>query len=262
MLGKHALKHRLKPPLNQCLNQCLKQHLKQCLKPLALSLSLAISLVTSTLVTAQPLQDINQLEAAAYQWLDQQFSQQPGRYEARLSNLDSRLRLAACASPLVVETQGNSELRGRVNLKVSCLDKNWFIYLSANIDYYLSVVVARTDLQRRAQLSAAMLNLTEVDVSRVRGDYFTSLDQVQGATLRNRVRAGDVISSKNLLITDAVNRNEQISITATNGTLSVRMRGEALDSGKVGDQVRVKNLQSGRVIRALVVGRGKVEVRY
>lgn len=223
---------------------------------------MALMFVVSSLASAQALHDIGQLEAETYRWLDQQLSQQSGRYEAHLSNLNPRLRLAACASPLVVEVQGNNALRGRVNLKVSCLDKDWFIYLSADIAHYLKVVVARTDLPRKADLTDAMLSLTEVDVSKVRGDYFTDFNELQGVTLRSRVRVGDVISSNDVLIKDAVNRGEQITIVATNGTLSVRMGGEALDSGKVGDQVRVRNLQSNRVIRALVVGRGRVEVRY
>lgn len=236
------------------------------LKSVVLALTLVITLVISGLfavpATAETLQSISQLETAANDWLAQALSQAPGRYEARLSNLDSRLRLAACASPLMVEVQGEKELRGRVNLKVSCLDKDWFVYLAADIAHYIKVVVAQTDLPRKANLTVSMLSLAEVDVSRVRGDYFTDIAELQGITLRNRVRAGEVISSNNLLASDAVNRKEQITIVATNGTLSVRMSGEALDSGKVGDQVRVRNLQSGRVIRALVVGRGRVEVRY
>lgn len=229
------------------------------LSKLALFITL---LVFNSLSTAQVLQDVAELKQAASQWVNQELSKQPGRYEVRLSNLDPRLRLAACESPLFVEVQGAGELRGRVNLKVSCLDKNWFIYLSADIALYLKVVVAKTDLQRKTSLVSSMLDLAEVDVSRVRGDYFTQFAEVQGLLLRNRLRAGDVISSANLLASDAVNRGEQVSIVATNGTLSVRMGGEALDSGKIGDQVRVRNQQSGRVVRALVVGRGKVEVRY
>ncbi len=222
----------------------------------------ALIFVMSHLVSAEALHDINRLEAEVYRWVDQQLGQQAGRYEAELSNLNRHLRLAACASPLMVEVQGNKALHGRVNLKVSCLDKDWFIYLTANIAHYLPVVVAQTDLPRKANLTASMLGLAEMDVAKVRGDYFTNLNQLQGVRLRSRVREGEVISSRHLLIADAVNRGEQITIVATNGTLSVRMGGEALDSGKVGDQVRVRNLQSGRVIRALVVARGKVEVRY
>lgn len=219
-------------------------------------------LAINSLVMAQPLQDVTQLELAASNWLDQELSKEPGKYEARFSNLDPRLRLARCTTPLVIDVHGDKELRGRVSLKVSCLDQNWFVYLSADIARYINVVVARTDLPRRANLTTSMLQLAEINVARVRGDYYTSFADLQGVQLRNRLRAGDIVTSNNLLVTDAVNRGEQISIVATNGTLSVRMSGEALDSGKVGDQVRVRNLQSGRVIRALVVGRGKVEVRY
>lgn len=218
--------------------------------------------VASGLVYAQAFQNIAELQVAANRWLDQQLSQEEGRYEVSFSNLDPRLRLVACESPLMVEVHGNDDLRGRVNLKVTCLDQDWFVYLGANIARFVTVVVAKNDLPRKAKLHASMLNLTEMDVSRVRGDYFTGFNEVEGYQLRNRLRAGDVLSSKNLLATDAVNRGEQITIVATNGVLSVRMGGEALDSGKLGDQIRVRNLQSGRVIRALVVGRGKVEVRY
>ncbi|GLR64604.1 flagellar basal body P-ring formation chaperone FlgA [Marinospirillum insulare] len=231
----------------------------KCMSRLALFF---LILLANSLVNAQALQDVGELEIAANTWLDQQLSQEEGRYEARFSSLDPRLRLTACESPLVVELHGSNDLRGRLNLKVSCLDQDWFVYLGVNLARYLTVVVAKTDLPRKAKLSSPMLSLVEKDVSRVRGDYFTSLAEVTGFQLRNRLRAGDVLSSKNLLETDAVNRSEQITIVATNGVLSVRMGGEALDSGKVGDQIRVRNLQSGRVIRALVVGRGKVEVRY
>jgi len=219
-------------------------------------------LLVSSMASAQPLQQVAELQTAASRWLEQQLSKEAGRYEAKFYKLDPRLRLAACESPLMVELHGDSELRGRVNLKVSCLDQDWFVYLGVEIARYIPVVVAKTDLPRKTRLTASMLNLTEKDVSRVRGNYFTNLAEVEGYQLRNRLRAGDILSSKNLLATDAVNRGEQITIVATNGVLSVRMTGEALNSGKIGDQIRVKNLQSGRVIRALVVGRGRVEVRY
>lgn len=229
--------------------------------PSKLALFFFLFLVHS-LVNAQALQDVGQLEQSASRWLEQQLSKEKGRYEMRFFKLDPRLRLRACESPLMVEVHGNNDLRGRVNLKVTCLDQDWFVYLGVEIARFIKVVVAKTDLPRKAKLSSSMLSITEVDVSRVRGEYFTRLSEVRGFQLRNRMRAGDVLSSKNLLATDAVNRGEQIAIIATNGILRVRMGGEALNSGKIGDQIRVRNLQSGRIIRALVVGRGKVEVRY
>lgn len=216
----------------------------------------------------QPLlaqtQNMAQLQVDASRWIDQQLSDLPGRYEVQFSALDPRLRLAACQTPVVIEPHGNAELRGRVNLKVTCIDQEWFVYLAADIQLFVPVVVARTALSRGTALIPQMLDVREVDVSRVRGDYFTAVNMLNGMQLRNRVRAGDVITHVNLNAADAVNKGDQVVIQAlsNSGNLGVRMAGEALDNGKTGDQVRVRNIQSGRVIRALVTGRGAVEVRF
>ena len=226
------------------------------------SLIIVWLVVGSSCLQAQSWQDMQQLQIAADSWLAQQLDASVGRYEVRWLNLDPRLRLDACLGPVVVEQQSTGELHGRINVKVSCPDQGWFVYLGAQVAHFLPVVVAQNDLPRRTRLAAPLLTLQEVDVSKLRGDYFTSIHQLQGVETRNRVRAGEVISSTNLIAAAAVNKGEQIVIVATNAKISVRMLGEALDNGKIGEQIRVRNLQSGRVIRALVVARGRVEVNY
>lgn len=209
-------------------------------------------------------QNMAQLQVDASRWIDQQLSGEVGRHEVQFSALDPRLHFAACQTPVEIEQHGGTELRGRVNLKVSCLDQGWFIYLAVDIQRFVPVVVAKTALPRGASLVPQVLVLQEMDVARVRGDYYTSINSLSGMQLRNRVRAGDVITHVNLTAADAVNKGEQVVISAvsSSGGLGVRMAGEALDNGKVGDQIRVRNTQSGRVIRALITGRGTVEVRF
>ena len=51
-----------------------------------------------------------------------------------------------------------------------------------------------------------------------------------------------------------------VVISARSGTLSVKMPGEALSDGGLSEQIRVKNLNSKRVIRARVTAPGQVEV--
>lgn len=219
----------------------------------------------SPFVAAQvQMQDMQRLQVEANEWIRQQLDGQPGRHEVDFAAQDPRLRLPACQSPLAIEPHANAELRGRVNLRVTCLDRDWFIYLAADIRRLVPVVVARNAIPRGTGLTPNLLALQEMDVSRLRGNYYTAIQDVTGMRLRNRLRPGDAVTNVNLMASDAVNRGDQVMILAVSGTgaLGVRMAGEALDNGKVGDQVRVKNLQSGRVIRALVVGRGQVEVRF
>ena len=55
-------------------------------------------------------------------------------------------------------------------------------------------------------------------------------------------------------------KGDQVVINARSGTLTVRMPGEALSDGGLSEQVRVKNLNSKRVIKARITGPGQVEV--
>lgn len=216
----------------------------------------------STLSWSQNWQDPNQIHRAASNWLNLELQKQSDNYSVKVSNLDPNLKLQACSSPLEVAIHGDKKLSGRLSLKVTCPNPEWFVYLSAEIALFIKVVVAKTDLPRRTQLSSSLLSLQEMDLNKVRGDYFTSLDEATGHLTKNRVRAGEILTSNNLVVSAAVNKGEQVAIIATNGKISVRMQGEALENGKIGEQIRVKNLQSGRTIRAVVVARGRVKVNY
>jgi flagella basal body P-ring formation protein FlgA len=51
-------------------------------------------------------------------------------------------------------------------------------------------------------------------------------------------------------------------IYATMGEMTITTRGEALRDGAVGEQVKVKNNRSQRIIDATVSGIGEVSVRF
>jgi len=63
-----------------------------------------------------------------------------------------------------------------------------------------------------------------------------------------------------LQLAEAVRRGDQVVISARSGGINVRMQGEALSGGTLGQQISVRNLTSQRVIRARVAGPGQVEV--
>ena len=201
------------------------------------------------------------LQQQARAWIDEQLSGGQQEYQVEFRALDPRLRLARCSEPLDFEVHGNNELRGRSNLRVTCHLEDWFIFITAEVQLFSPVVVARSTLNRGAQLSASMLEIKQMDVSRVRGDYFTSFQPLLNMQVRNRIRAGDIITSRQVNITQAVNRGDRVIIQARSDSFTIRMTGEALEAGGLGEQIRVRNLQSGRTIHARIVERGVVEVR-
>ncbi|MNI79624.1 flagellar basal body P-ring biosynthesis protein FlgA [compost metagenome] len=72
--------------------------------------------------------------------------------------------------------------------------------------------------------------------------------------------ADQVITLVNLEQAEVISKGDQVVIIARSGTLSVRMPGEALSNGGMREQIRVKNLNSKRVIKAQVIAPGQVEV--
>jgi|AntRauTorckE6833_2_1112554.scaffolds.fasta_scaffold03244_6 flagella basal body P-ring formation protein FlgA len=210
---------------------------------------------------AQEHQSMDELQQQARSWIDEQLSGGQQEYTVEFRTLDPRLKLARCPEPLDFEVHGNNELRGRSNLRVSCYPEDWFIFVTAEVQVFSPVVTASTSLNRGALITEQMLEVQQMDVSRVRGEYFTSFQPLLGMQVRNRIRAGDIITSRQVNIIQAVSRGDQVIIQAKNKSLTIRMMGEALDSGSIGEQIRVRNLQSGRTVRARITARGIVEVR-
>ncbi|MNR27219.1 flagellar basal body P-ring biosynthesis protein FlgA [compost metagenome] len=102
--------------------------------------------------------------------------------------------------------------------------------------------------------------LRERDISVITQGYLTSLDQAIGQRLTRPMVADQVITLVHLEQAEVIRKGDQVVITARSGTLSVKMPGEALSNGGMSEQIRVKNLNSQRVIKAQVTAPGQVEV--
>lgn len=211
---------------------------------------------SNTSQAARQITSQKQLEAFATQWLNQQLTNQTTRYQLNFLNPSQNLTYAPCLSPLDIQAMGNKPLQGRLNLKISCLTEDWFTYLGVHIETFDYVVVAKSHLGRGAQLNPSFLQLKEVKTTGLNNDYFTRLEELTGKRLKSALRAGRVISSKNLEQALAVNKGDLVSLSSGGNRIRVEISAEALNSGSVGQQIRVKNLQTGKQIKALVVGPG------
>ena len=57
-----------------------------------------------------------------------------------------------------------------------------------------------------------------------------------------------------------IGKDMQVTIFYQNEHISVQMEGIALEDGQYGDWINVKNIKSGRIILAKVIGEKKVNV--
>lgn len=230
-----------------------------------LGLLFALGCGTLTPLSAATLPE--QLIGATQDFLEQgvadylQRSDIHARHEIEINRLDPRLRLPVCDKDLTVTLESPAQPIGRVTTRVRCEGSSpWTVFVPAQVRLFRPVLVATRPLKRNIQISQPDLALAERDVGLLNQGYLTELDQALGKKLTRALQPDQVIAPVHLTLAEAVRKGDQVVITARTGTVGVRMPGEALSNGGVGEQISVRNLRSTRVVKARITGPGHVEV--
>jgi flagella basal body P-ring formation protein FlgA len=182
------------------------------------------------------------------------------RIDFSVSKIDPNLRLASCSKPLNLKKNG-SKLIGRISIAVRCEgNKPWKIYVPVTIKAYRMVVTAAEPLARNQSLEPTLLKLTEKDVSRLNQGYFSSIAEVKGKQLIRSVQLGAILKPNMVKEPIIIKRGDVVMIIAKTGALSVKSAGVALNDGRLGQQIQVKNKASKRVVVARVINSKQVQV--
>ena len=188
-------------------------------------------------------------------------TQAPGRYEIQVNPLDPRLRMPLCDKELTATLESPAQPIGRVTVKVRCDGASpWTVFVPAQVKLFRDVVVVTRPLKRTGIIGFEDVALRERDISSINQGYLTSVDQAVGQKLTRPMVTDQVITLVHLEQAEVIRKGDQVVISASSGGLTVKMPGEALSNGGMSEQIRVKNLNSNRVIKAQVMAPGQVEV--
>jgi flagella basal body P-ring formation protein FlgA len=92
----------------------------------------------------------------------------------------------------------------------------------------------------------------------LRSLFYTDPAVVVGKEARRNLAASAVVVASQLAEPLAVERGNKVQIVARRGGVEITSAGEALSDGRLGAQVRVRNLNSGRIVHAWVESPGRV----
>lgn len=182
-----------------------------------------------------------------------------GSIAVTAATLDTRLRFSPCTSALTATTPGKQTLSGNVTVLVRCDSENWQIYVPVSVQQTLPQVIATTHLGRGALLTAANLKVSMVEIRFQRGITFNEPRQIIGSKVKRSVKAGDVIQANDICL---VCRNDSVLIRAGQTGLAIVTTGKALSDGAIGDEIRVQNSKSKRIIDGVITAVGEVSVKY
>ncbi len=213
------------------------------------------------LSAAAPSQSHESILEAARQHVLDQSDRYPSPPEVQTGRLDSRLRLAACDIPLETFSSPSNRQTAKMTVGVRCTGtKNWTLYVPVTVIVMADVVTAAKELRRGQILTAQDLIIEQHDIARLHRGYLANLKEAIGKQVKYNISRGQVITPAKVAAPKAVKRNSRVTIVAQNPAIQVRMKGTALESGAVGDRIRVRNNSSKRELEAEVLAQGIVQV--
>ena len=213
----------------------------------------------------QSLAPQQKLLAQVQQWVAQTRKVAPAEIE--IAPLDARLRIQDCASPLAMD----HPFASRESVRVRCTaEPAWQLYLrvaapstSQQVARGQPVseaplrraVIARRLLQRGQVLTPDMLEEVMLPLQGLDPQSMTSLKDIQMAELIRDIPAGSVLRSYDIRRAVLVRQGQSVLFSTGQGSgFEVKVRVEALQDGYLGEQVRLKNPESGRFISGTVTG--------
>lgn len=113
-----------------------------------------------------------------------------------------------------------------------------------------------TVLAERTLRSGHVLSAQDFSAAAEAGDIAPLI----GRELRRTVYPGQPVALEDTLSPRLVRRNETVTLTLVAGNLEITTTGRALADGGQGDRVSVMNLQSRKVVDAIVLDQGKVGI--
>jgi flagellar basal body P-ring formation protein FlgA len=204
--------------------------------------------------------DAQALRAQAAAWLAQQaMTSFPGvSAETEVGEIDTRLRLAACADLRFI-LPANAPLWGRGSLGVRCETPSpWSFYLSFRNRLTGPALVATRPLVAREAPTGADVELRQIEYAQTPDLYPSVLPK--DARLNRPVAAAQPILIGMLSLPNVITAGRPVRLQVQTPSFSVSQEGVALGNAAPGERVRVRT-PGGRIVHGIAREDGSVAVR-
>ena len=222
-------------------------------------ISLGLALLSGAAVAGQSVSSI--AAAAAIHAETRAVAQGYTGVAVDLRPLDSRIQLAACATPLEVSTASERAL-GPVSMSVSCNHPNaWRVQVRGSVSAVAELPVLALPINRGDVIGSGDIELREQRITRDLVGYLSDAQDIVGKEARKNLAVGSKLRKSDLISPQIIDRGQTVALVAQSAGLVVNMQGKALSNGAAGDRLMVKNLSSGRRIEGLVQRNGTVLIQ-
>jgi flagella basal body P-ring formation protein FlgA len=214
--------------------------------------------------TAQDVTE-EQIQLTLQQYVEKQFEGKVGDVQVRVLNVAEPVSVPAGLLETRVTAGGLDEGLGRRLFRMDLsVDGTHVQTLKVMADIMASaeVVTATRYLKPEETIQAEDLKVAKVQLPALVHDLALDPEAVIGKRVARPLRADAPIRMSALSVPFVVKRGDQVTIEVKHGGLLIQASGTTKASGQIGQSITVTNLDSGKDIRAKVVGPGVVRVGF
>jgi flagella basal body P-ring formation protein FlgA len=188
----------------------------------------------------------------------------PEEIEIRsIRNLNGFERPAGEATFRVSRNTAPADYR-RILLPIEvCVDHRFhrMIWVSADIRIKATVVQAARRLRYGSAIAEGDVRAARVEIRDARRAYLRDTRDAVGMVLRRAVMEGEPLTRDALSVPLLVRSGETVRLRLQRVAVCLTTSARAEQSGKLGQFIRVRNIDFARTLRAQVVGRGEVVIK-
>lgn len=172
--------------------------------------------------------------------------------------------IRACRRPLSAKVTALT--RWSATVQVRCPRGNpgnlfsWSLYVPFQRSYRTKMIVARHFLTPGDVIEKKDIRRKFVQINAQTGAVCTHLSEVLGHTLRAGVPEGYPLRPQNLAAPLLIRQGERVILEAHYGDVMARSVGTALNDGRVGDSLLVRNNASQKVLTGVIEPNGSVSL--
>lgn len=168
---------------------------------------------------------------------------------------------------LSIEVEENTEknVSGHYRLIVNVTPENGKkrrLLITGWIDRYEIVVYAKKEIAKGETIHSKDLYTELTNITKYPSDVFNSTELMRGQVAKTRIRKNVLVRQKMLAVSPVIKKGDMVKMAAKSGSLTVVTTGRAIGDAQVGEQVRVRNLKSKKIVTGFVLDAKMVEVVF
>ncbi len=135
------------------------------------------------------------------------------------------------------------------------------VTVQARVEEYKEIPIAARGILRGHVVEPGDVVMARLNVAALPRDISDDSSRIIGLQTNADIPPGEVFRAKSLEVPMVVTSGQRITLMVRSGGLEVTASGEALESGAMGQAIKVRNVDSKRTVVGTIIDSGLVEVR-